>query len=100
MKPLAVAVSALIDEENKVIQSYFGEGMSYGVNLTYSQEDFSLGTGGAIKSAEKYIDESRFAKAYVNDKYKFNKWGRIKIRFELSKSALPFSRFIMYPSIS
>lgn len=29
---------------------------------------------------EKYIDESRYAKAYANDKFKFSHWGRIKIR--------------------
>ena len=28
---------------------------------------------------EKYIDDSRYAEAYVRDKYRFNKWGRMKI---------------------
>ena len=28
---------------------------------------------------EKYIDDHRYAEAYVRDKYRFNKWGRIKI---------------------
>ena len=28
---------------------------------------------------EKYIDDSRYAEAFVRDKYRFNKWGRIKI---------------------
>lgn len=28
---------------------------------------------------EKYVDDGRYAKAYVRDKYRFNKWGRIKI---------------------
>ena len=28
---------------------------------------------------EKYIDDRRYAEAYVKDKYRFNKWGRIKI---------------------
>lgn len=28
---------------------------------------------------EKYIDDSRYAEAYVRDKYRFNKWGRLKI---------------------
>lgn len=30
-----------------------------------------------------FIDEQRYASAYVNDKFKFNHWGRIKIRFML-----------------
>lgn len=28
---------------------------------------------------EKYVDDRRYAEAYVKDKYRFNKWGRIKI---------------------
>lgn len=28
---------------------------------------------------ERFLDESRFAKAYANDKYKFSKWGKRKI---------------------
>ena len=28
---------------------------------------------------EKYIDENRYAIAFVRDKYRFNQWGRIKI---------------------
>jgi regulatory protein len=29
--------------------------------------------------SEKFIDHQRYAKAFVNDKFKFNKWGKIKI---------------------
>ncbi len=29
---------------------------------------------------EKYIDELRYTKFYVRDKFKFNKWGKVKIR--------------------
>lgn len=28
---------------------------------------------------EKYIDDKRYAEAFVRDKYRFNKWGRVKI---------------------
>ena len=28
---------------------------------------------------EKYVDDGRYAEAYVRDKYRFNKWGRMKI---------------------
>ena len=34
---------------------------------------------------EKFIDEERFCKSFVNDKMKFNKWGENKIKFELRK---------------
>lgn len=32
---------------------------------------------------EKYIDDERFARAYVKDKFRFNHWGRQKIEFML-----------------
>ena len=32
---------------------------------------------------EQFVDEQRFAKAFANDKFKFNKWGKIKIANEL-----------------
>jgi len=32
---------------------------------------------------EKYIDDQRYANSFVRDKFRFNKWGRIKIAFLL-----------------
>ncbi len=32
---------------------------------------------------EKFIDEERFVKVFVNDKFLFNDWGKIKIRYQL-----------------
>jgi regulatory protein len=29
--------------------------------------------------SEKFIDETRYASAFVRDKFKYNKWGRVKI---------------------
>ncbi len=34
---------------------------------------------------EKFIDEQRYAEAFVRDKLKFNKWGRIKISYHLKQ---------------
>lgn len=31
----------------------------------------------------RFVDDSRFARAFVRDKYRFNGWGRIKIRMAL-----------------
>jgi len=42
------------------IKSYFGDGKRCGVNITYSEEETPLGTAGAIKKAEKYIDDTFF----------------------------------------
>jgi len=37
---------------------------------------------------EKFIDEVRFARAFVIDKLRFNKWGRVKISYELRKKGI------------
>lgn len=34
---------------------------------------------------EKYLDDNRFARSFINDKLNFNKWGRTKIIYELKK---------------
>ncbi len=38
------------------IQNYFGDGTKFGVKLTYLVEESPLGTAGAVKNAESYID--------------------------------------------
>ena len=38
---------------------------------------------------EKFIDEPRYCHAFVNDKVKFNRWGRIKITAALREKHLP-----------
>ena len=38
---------------------------------------------------EKYLDEARFCRSFVNDKFKFNHWGRIKICYELQSRFIP-----------
>lgn len=40
------------------IQDYFGDGSIFGVRLSYSIEDSPLGTAGAVKNAEKFLDDS------------------------------------------
>jgi len=40
------------------IGDYFGDGRQFGVKLHYSIENTPLGTGGALKNAEKYLDET------------------------------------------
>lgn len=32
---------------------------------------------------EKFVDEKRFARSFVHDKFQLNHWGRIKIAYEL-----------------
>lgn len=37
----------------------------------------------------KYIDEVRFSAYFVRDKYRFNGWGRVKIKHHLSQKRIP-----------
>ncbi len=34
---------------------------------------------------EKFLDEKRFCRSFINDKMRFNKWGETKINYELRK---------------
>lgn len=42
------------------IQSYFGDGADFGVNITHSIEDIPLGTAGSVKQAEIMLKEGTF----------------------------------------
>ena len=37
---------------------------------------------------DKFIDEQRYAIAFVRDKYRFNGWGRVKISMHLKKKGI------------
>ncbi len=39
--------------------------------------------------ADNFIDDRRYAKAYVRDKFRFNDWGRIKIGYTLRNKGIP-----------
>lgn len=38
---------------------------------------------------ERYIDDERYCHAFVEDKWRFNRWGKTKIRMELRRRRLP-----------
>lgn len=38
---------------------------------------------------EKFIDEERFCRSFIKDKMNINKWGKVKIAFELKKKQIP-----------
>ncbi|WP_106829481.1 regulatory protein RecX [Parabacteroides pacaensis] len=40
---------------------------------------------------ESFINESRYATNFTHDKLQFNKWGRIKIEYEMKKKGIPAS---------
>ena len=40
----------------KAFKQFLGDGSKFGVSISYAIEDVPLGTGGAIKNAEKFVD--------------------------------------------
>ena len=38
---------------------------------------------------EGYIDEARYCRSFVNDKWRFDRWGRVKMRYALKQKGLP-----------
>ena len=38
---------------------------------------------------ESFIDESRYAGTYARDKFRFNKWGKVRIRYMLEQKKIP-----------
>ncbi len=40
---------------------------------------------------ERYIDEARFARAYANDKFRYNHWGSVRIDMELRRLGIASS---------
>ncbi len=45
---------------SEVITRHFGDGAAFGVNLVYVHEETPLGTAGAVKNAERYLDGTFF----------------------------------------
>lgn len=41
-----------------IIEDYFGDGNSLGLNIHYSIEEVPLGTAGSVKNAQRYLDET------------------------------------------
>jgi regulatory protein len=42
-----------------------------------------------ILSRDKFIDEGRYALAFVKDKFRYNKWGKVKIGIALKMKRIP-----------
>jgi len=38
---------------------------------------------------EKFVDERRFSRSFVHDKFHLNHWGRVKIAYELKSRGIP-----------
>ena len=49
---------------SKIIEDYFKNGREFGVNITYSREEFPLGTSGALLNAKDVIGSNSFILLY------------------------------------
>lgn len=52
-----------------------------------SEEEIAEAVDYLVK--EHFLDEERFVRFFVNDKLRFNKWGKIKLRFMLRQKQIP-----------
>lgn len=52
-----------------------------------SEEEITEAVDYLIK--EHFLNEGRFAQFYVNDKLRFNKWGKVKLSFLLRQKQIP-----------
>ena len=43
---------------------------------------------------EKFIDEERYTNSFVNDKIKFSKWGKLKVKYQLRMRGIDESIFV------
>lgn len=50
----------LVGYKKRAIEDYFGDGKKWGMNIRYSREGKLLGTGGALKNAEKFVSGRDF----------------------------------------
>ena len=69
-----------IGHSGKQIERYFGKGITYGVNIRYSYEDKPLGTAGALRQAEKLLDNLFFT--MYGDSYVRLDFGSVMSRFK------------------
>jgi NDP-sugar pyrophosphorylase family protein len=47
-----------IGYKHELIQAHFGDGTAYGVQIAYSVEQQALGTAGALRQAQPYLDDT------------------------------------------
>lgn len=52
-----------------------------------SEEEIEEALSYLIK--ERFLDEGRFVRFYVNDKLRFNKWGKVKLTYMLRQKQIP-----------
>ena len=87
--------------ENPLYKTALNKAMAQCSHREYCCEDIrikliSWGVGNSdsekiidVLIRENFINESRYAKAFVKDKFNYNKWGKIKIASHLKMKKIP-----------
>ena len=57
--------------------------------ITYDLVDENVEEIIAKLKEENFLNDDRYVKAYVSDKFRFNKWGKLKMRHSLRMKGLP-----------
>ncbi|MDY6801119.1 MAG: regulatory protein RecX [Bacteroidota bacterium] len=84
-KQALVKAQNLCAQKEKCIEDIKQKFHQWGIN----KNDFEPLIASLIE--DKFIDEERFAKAFVKEKFRFNKWGKIKIEYALKQKNIPES---------
>ncbi len=71
--------------ENIVLPICLKSWRAWGVSSNESQKIV------ATLTRENFINETRYANAFVRDKFKYNKWGKVKIAVHLKSKKIPTS---------
>lgn len=87
--------------DNSLYQAALNRAMALCSSREYCCDDIrtklkNLGLEGAdcekaleVLKKEKFIDEERYSAAYARDKFRYNKWGKIKIAAGLRQRKIP-----------
>ncbi len=57
---------------HEVIENYFKDGHGWDVNIQYSREQEELGTAGAVKLAERYLNDEDFFVVFGDEMFNIN----------------------------
>ena len=60
------------------IKNFFGDGSHLGLKISYAEEEELLGTAGALKNAEEFIDKVRLALEKGADEQRLREFARVR----------------------
>ena len=92
IKDIAITLYYLPDK----IMDYFGDGRDFGINLKYYIEDKPLGTGGSVKNAYEFLNDTfivisgdAFTNIDLSKAYKFHRERKSKATLVLKRENIP-----------